>query len=628
MRLGLVLPMLLAIAAVADAEPTPVILDLPLGSDIDAAFALAYALASPDIDVRGITTVGDQTDERAWIACRFLTHSGSKKIPVAAGAEPQPKLGIDWQIQYRRHPAPIFNRTQKPEKESAVEWLHRMLKDEKVKPTIAATGPLTNIARLLKEQPADAKRIERIVIVGTERNILVDVAAARAVLRSDIPLRVVSSDAAHSVRLDPVRRDDLFAVHSPLTHQLQTLYELWDHANPGLGAAIAVEAVRPGPRLMVDDARLEVVDLAMLRKIDGNANAEVVIKVDRLAFVRKLCADIKDKAETTLPRNPKNLAKFIDRGAFPAKVHVAENFDTDIEKRWWMSGKVDTKDVPPGGVRCLRGVLTQDFDDRQGNMKTSYRAVVFNPVPGPPMGKNTRLAFRYKLIGTDQLRVQIYSLTNGYHRYLSVRDLPEKSWQSGAIDMTEMCRPDGSGGPLSENERIDDIQFYVDPRAQVLIDDVVLYDAAAADEKRPFPKRILYTAWFDTGKHGKEWLGDFEIVDHQAPRTGKAAKSVPHKDEGGEWIRLDLKGLRRLGDVVAVDFKHLVTGSDTLRVELRHRGSGKTWMRDLTDLPRDRWSASTARFDIGPSAEFADEVRFLATPGQTVTVDDVLVYEP
>ena len=39
-------------------------------------------------------------------------------------------------------------------------------------------------------------------------------------------------------------------------------------------------------------------------------------------------------------------------------------------------------------------------------------------MPGPPMGKNTRLSFRYWLKGTDTLRVQIYSLTNGYHRHL------------------------------------------------------------------------------------------------------------------------------------------------------------------------------------------------------------------
>ena len=52
-------------------------------------------------------------------------------------------------------------------------------------------------------------------------------------------------------------------------------------------------------------------------------------------------------------------------------------------------------------------------------------------------------------------------------------------------------RPDGSGGPLAEDERIDDIQFYIDPRAELLIDDIVLYEAAPDGEKRPFPARVL-----------------------------------------------------------------------------------------------------------------------------------------
>src|SRR5262249_3144952 len=156
---------------------------------------------------------------------------------------------------------------------------------------------------------------------------------------------------------------------------------------------------------------------------------------------------------------------------------------------------------------------------RQGDMKTMYRAVIFNPVPGPPMGKNTRLAFRYKLHGTDTLRVQLYSLTRGFHRYLSLDGLTQDRWMSAAVDMTQLRRPDGSGGPRSEDERIDDIQFYIDPRAELLIDDIVLYEAAGPDEKRPFPERILYTGLFDTGKQGKEWPGDFEIIPHEKPRT-------------------------------------------------------------------------------------------------------------
>ena len=131
------------------------------------------------------------------------------------------------------------------------------------------------------------------------------------------------------------------------------------------------------------------------------------------------------------------------------------------------------------------------------------------------MGPNTRLSFKYKLHGTSTLRVQLYSLSNGYHRYLCVKDLSQDKWEQATVDMTQMRRPDGSGGPLAADERIDDIQFYIDPDAEIIIDDVVLFDAASEGEKRPFPKRILYTGVFDTGKQGQEWPGTFEIVGDQ-----------------------------------------------------------------------------------------------------------------
>jgi hypothetical protein len=553
-----------------------------------------------------------------------------RKIPVAAGAEPQPKLGIDWQIQYRRHPAPIFNRTQKPEKESAALWLHRTLKDEPTKPTILALGPLTNINRLLKEHPEDADRIERIVVVESPIKEANESGAVREATRMKVSLDLMSADIDWPMRIDRAQRDDLFAAHSPLTFQVQNLYELWGHETPNLRSSIAI-AVVADPRLLKwSDVREQVFEKQhkhIVRAVAG---------VDTKKLIAHIIRAIKVKQPPSLPAEPKNETRLVERGNFPAKVHVAEDFDTDIEKRWWMSGNAETKDIPPGGVRCLRGVLTQDFDDLQGNMRTSYRAVVFNPVPGPPMGKNTRLAFRYKLQGTDHLRVQLYSLTNGYHRYLSVKGLPQNTWQSGAVDMTEMRRPDGSGGPLSENERIDDIQFYVDPRAQVLIDDVVLCDAAGSEEKRPFPKRILYTAWFDTGKHGKEWLGDFEIVNHEAPRLGKTAKSVPSKD--GVWIRLDLKGPRRVTGAVAVDFKHRTTGTGIFQVELRDSRTGRTTMKHVRDFPRDQWTKATVDFGAyhvlqnmlveGSGPATVDEVRFTAANGATITVDDVLVYEP
>src|SRR5262245_20269020 len=81
---------------------TPILLDTSIGTNIDDAFALALALTSPEIELRGVTTLSGDTKDRAWMVCRLLSLAGRKEIPVAAGDDPQPKQEIDWQIQYRR----------------------------------------------------------------------------------------------------------------------------------------------------------------------------------------------------------------------------------------------------------------------------------------------------------------------------------------------------------------------------------------------------------------------------------------------------------------------------------------------------------------------------------------------
>jgi hypothetical protein len=87
---------LLAFTCAAAAKPeqdrkrVPVILDTDIGTDIDDAFALALILASPELDLRGVTTVGSDARTRALMVCRFLAAGGRRDIPVAEGATPQP----------------------------------------------------------------------------------------------------------------------------------------------------------------------------------------------------------------------------------------------------------------------------------------------------------------------------------------------------------------------------------------------------------------------------------------------------------------------------------------------------------------------------------------------------------
>ena len=197
--------------------------------------------------------------------------------------------------------------------------------------------------------------------------------------------------------------------------------------------------------------------------------------------------------------------------------------------------------------------------------------------------------------------------------------------------MTEARRPDGSGGPLSENERIDDIQFYINPDAQLLIDDIVLYGAAQKTETRPFPRRVMFTGWFDTGTQGKEWPGDFKIVPHEKPLTWDAAQSVLNRKTGKPWIRVEMRGQRTLSKKTALRFRYHLSGKTGIDVVLANSKTGRRWTAVLKSTTVGRWSETTVEFAIprgkNGEAEQADEIRFLVRkPGTTLLVDDVLLY--
>jgi inosine-uridine nucleoside N-ribohydrolase len=647
---------LLLPVAVRGTEPNaaakvPVIIDTDIGSDIDDALALALALTSPEIDVRGVTTVGSEAEARAWMVCRLLTAVGRREIPVAWGRDPQPAEPIEGQIQYRRHPAVIFHRTSRPVPESAVEFLYAQLKARPGRKTLVALGPLTNVARLLTDHPDCKPWIPRIVLMGgalrvgyegkppalAEWNIKTDIPAARTVFTAGIPLVVAPLDATASLKLEEPLRRRLFAACTPLTLQVQALYQLWDHPTPVLFDPVAVALSFSERFCKLENLALEVDERGFTCVGTGKANARVATSIQTQAFLEWYVEHVA-AGKAVLPAAPANRSTLVPRGGMPNRVHCFEDFETDIEKRWWMSGKLERAEgASPLARRACRAVLTQDFDDLMGDTKTMYQAVIFNPVPGPPMGKNPRLGFRYLLKGTDTLRVQIYSLSKGYHRYLSLAGLPQGTWQAATVDMTAARRPDGSGGRLAENERIDDVQFYADPRAELLIDDIVLYDAAVPGERRPFPRRLLFTGWFDTGKQGQEWPGSFAIVDKGF--FWKAARAVPNRELGIPWIRLHLRGQRTVGATTHLFFRYHLAGTDTLRVLLVNRSAGTSHVVALKDLPADRWAEATVDFSRdslradgrpgGPQAgDRVDEIQFLLPQAAELLVDDVLLYEP
>ncbi len=331
---------------------------------------------------------------------------------------------------------------------------------------------------------------------------------------------------------------------------------------------------------------------------------------------------------------PTNLSQIIPQGGLPARVHVFEDYETEIEKRWWLVGKSSTDNLPPSlslsqpNTRCWRAGETTNFERKLEDQKVIWKAVIFNPVPGPPMGPRTRLSFRYWLKGTSTLRVQIYSLTNNYHRYLNLTGLPQEKWQAATVDMTAARQPDGGGGPLAEDERIDDIQFYITPDADLLIDDIVLYDEAAPGEKRAFPRRVIFTGWFDTGKQGQEWPGTFTIVPHEKPRTWKFAQSVAREGKDEAWIRVQMRGMRALSKNNELRFRYRLSGSEKIGVVLFNSKTSEQIAAKVSAVKQNEWSETSVALPATTEKPGADEIHFVTETGGVLMLDDVLLYEP
>ena len=625
---------------------TPIILDCDIGTDIDDTFAVALTVLSPELDLRGVTTVSGDTQARALMVCRLLTAAGRREVPVAVGKANQPPQALRGvQEQYIRQP-PAFRAT-KPIKEPAVKFIYEQLKAKPGEITLVAVGPLSNIAQLLTEHPDCKPWIKRLVIMGgsvrvgynnkppisAEFNIRADPKAAQIVFTSGIPLVVAPLDATTMLKLDEAGLRRIFGAGTHLNYHVQALYQLWDQKSaPILFDPVAVTLCVTERFCKMENLHLEVDDKGFTRIGKGKPNARVATSIQSDDYLKWFVDRFNNAPVMPHKFVPVNVAKMIARTGMPNRVHVFEDYETDIEKRWWLSGKAESANVPSGSKRANRAVLTQDFDGQMGDQKRMYAAVIFNPVPGPPMGKNPRLRFRYFLKGTDTLKVQIYSLSNGYHRFLTLTGLPQGSWQDATVDMTAARRPDGSGGALSEGERIDDIQFYADPRAELIIDDIVLHDEANAAEQRPFPKRFLFTGWFDAGKQGKEWPGTFEIV----PKKGHfwhGVKSVDNPALKAPWIELNLRGDRELGSKTQLYFRYRLTGADALRVVLVHGKTKKNLAVDVKGLTNDRWAETVLDFASVDASSLGkgdrvDAIQFLLPRGAELILDDLLLYEP
>ncbi len=194
---------------------TPIILDCDPG--IDDALAIAFAAASPEIDLVGITTVAGnvglpKTTANALAVASFV---GAKNVPVTPGS-PVPLLrpaldaghvhgdsGLGGAVL----PAP--GRT--AEDGHAIDFIIDTLGAAPGEITLVATGPLTNIGLALRREPRLATWVRDFVIMGgsasrgnvnhaAEYNIWADPEAAAIVFCAGWTVRMIGLDVTLRAR--------------------------------------------------------------------------------------------------------------------------------------------------------------------------------------------------------------------------------------------------------------------------------------------------------------------------------------------------------------------------------------------------------------------------------------------
>jgi pyrimidine-specific ribonucleoside hydrolase len=190
----------------------PVILDCDPGHD--DALAITLALARPELDVLGITTIGGNSTlaNTTRNALRVLALLGRPDVPVAAGPdqplvrplETAPQVHGVSGLDGADLPEPVSA----PRPEGALEFLRATLVASREPVVLIPVGPLTNIALLLRTYPGLAPKIAGISLMGgsmgagnwtpaAEFNIWVDPEAARIVFRSGLPITMHGLDVTH-----------------------------------------------------------------------------------------------------------------------------------------------------------------------------------------------------------------------------------------------------------------------------------------------------------------------------------------------------------------------------------------------------------------------------------------------
>ena len=225
-------------------SPVPLVLDTDIGTNVDDALALAFAVRHPGIDLRAVTTVSGDPLRRARIAATLLRLAGREDVEVAAGLAVEPPRGP--RVWHGDEGEGLLEPGATPavSERDAVSLLAGIpAADGGAAATALATvGMQTNLAAALDRDPDLSRRLGRVAVMGgrfappgegeggvpvdRDTNLVADPSGALRVLDAGLPLLYVPIEVTVRTRL-PAGHLDRLRSGDELCRVLAGLVERW-----------------------------------------------------------------------------------------------------------------------------------------------------------------------------------------------------------------------------------------------------------------------------------------------------------------------------------------------------------------------------------------------------------------
>ena len=293
---------------------------------IDDAMAILYAIAAPEIDLLGLTTVfGNVTTPKATRNALYLLEQAGIEIPVAEGLH-RPRILPPFPPTSAVHGVEGFGTLAVPTPqrralvETAPEYLVRMARAHQGELLLCPIGPLTNIAAAMELDPSFCSNLKGMVVMGgslraggnitpaAEANFYHDPHAADFVLRYGCNMTLVGLDVTNRV-ICPRSFFVRLASESPkmggLLHDMAEFYiDFYEtvgkfagcgmHDPSALVACIAPELFTTEPH-------------ALRVTLSGDRSGEMIAVANSTARPVNVCTDV--QAEAVKQNFFKNVAK-------------------------------------------------------------------------------------------------------------------------------------------------------------------------------------------------------------------------------------------------------------------------------------------------------------------------------